>query len=144
MSRVSMLAWWSRVDKWPNARGARGRATLTDHQGFSVRQAQAVLVCCYTSMAAAGAVLPAGVSILSKNHPVNCADSSEQPRDGLTLEQAIAWCRSMPDCAGMWFYDNGRTCPKAHWDPSPANFSRSIAAGTFYQVRFSFPRDSPQ
>ena len=81
---------------------------------------------------------------MSKNHPVDCANSAAPARNGLTLAQAIAWCQSMPDCAGMWFYDNGRTCPKAHWDPSPSNFSKVIAGGSFYQVRCSFPSISVQ
>ena len=79
--------------------------------------------------------LPAGVSVLSTKHPQDEAPSAAKPRDKLTLQQAIAWCQSMPDCAGMWYYDNGRTCPKAHWDPSPANFSKVMTGGKFYQVR---------
>ncbi len=90
-------------------------------------------------MAVAAPALPAGVQLLSTNHPVDEVGSVAQPRNGLTLEQAIAWCRSIPDCAGMWYYDNGRTCPKAHWDPSPANFSKVIPGGKFYQVRSSHP-----
>ncbi len=78
--------------------------------------------------------LPAGVSVLSTNHPVDDAPAAAPPRNGLTLAQAIEWCQSMADCSGMWYYDNGRTCPKAHWDPSPANFSRVIPGGKFYQV----------
>ena len=82
----------------------------------------------------AAPALPAGVQLLSTNCPNDFVDSSVKPRDGLTLEQAVEWCRSLPDCAGMWYYDNGRTCPKAHWDPSPASFSKVIPGGKFYQV----------
>ena len=85
--------------------------------------------------AAAAPALPAGVQILSKAHPEVVANSAAPPRDGLTLQQAVAWCQSIPDCAGMWYYDNGRTCPKAHWDPNPKNFSNPIPGGTFYQVK---------
>eukprot|EP01043_Picozoa_sp_COSAG02_P046577 COSAG02_NODE_4371_length_5442_cov_3.279057_4_plen_856_part_00 len=76
--------------------------------------------------------LPHGVQLLSKNHPTECTDCAP-PRDGLTLEQAIAWCQTLPDCHGMWFYDTGRCCPKGTW--AMESLTREIPGGSFYQIR---------
>eukprot|EP01044_Picomonas_judraskeda_P015986 COSAG03_NODE_2773_length_2459_cov_12.603390_1_plen_58_part_10 len=48
------------------------------------------------------------------------------------MSQAIAWCQSLPDCHGMWFYDSGRCCPKATWSGS---LTKEVPGGSFYQIR---------
>ena len=73
-----------------------------------------------------------GVELLSKNHPTVAVNSAVEPRNGLSLQEAVAWCRSLPDCEGMWYYDNGRCCPKASWDDD--TFTKVIAGGAFYRV----------
>ena len=84
----------------------------------------------FTPPAAAAAEL--GYELLSKDHPEVSVACAAQPRNGLSLQAAIAWCRSLPDCTGMWLYDNGRCCPKASWDAG--TFTRAIPGGAFYRV----------
>ncbi len=73
-----------------------------------------------------------GVEVLSKNHPTVVVECAAEPRNGLSLQEAVAWCRSLPDCNGMWYYDNGRCCPKASWDAG--TFTKQIPGGAFYRV----------
>ena len=83
------------------------------------------------------------VKLLSKNHPSECANCAAEPRNGLTLQQAISWCESLPDCHGMWFYDNGRCCPKASW--TEGSFTMELPGGNFYQIRLLEPQsEEPQ
>eukprot|EP01044_Picomonas_judraskeda_P008610 COSAG03_NODE_994_length_5077_cov_314.189835_3_plen_409_part_00 len=73
-----------------------------------------------------------GVEFLSKNHPTVVVSCAAEPRNGLSLEEAVAWCRSLPDCTGMWYYENGRCCPKVSWDEG--TFTKVIPGGAFYRV----------
>ena len=90
----------------------------------------------HTVQTPAIAVAP-GVEFLSKNHPTVAVNSAVEPRNGLSLQEAVAWCRSLPDCKGMWYYDNGRCCPKASWDDD--TFTKVIAGGAFYRLEMWSP-----
>ena len=79
-----------------------------------------------------------GIEKLSTKHPAVYKDCAAKPRDGLSLQQAVSWCRSLPDCRGMWYYDNGRCCPKASWGAD--TFTKEIAGGAFYRVGPAAPR----
>ena len=94
---------------------------------------------------AGGGGLPQGADLLSKNHPtVSAGVSGVSARDGLNLQEAIAWCTSIPNCTGMWYYDNGRTCPKASFAPNSFTKVMSGAnSGGFYQIKRGRPHSAP-
>jgi thiol-disulfide isomerase/thioredoxin len=116
----------------------RGPAALAALQ----RVARVERVANNTAQPVAPASAPAedapGVEMLSKKHPTVEVSCAAAPRNGLSLQEAVAWCRSLPDCKGMWYYDNGRCCPKASWDAG--TFTKEIPGGAFYRVGPAAPQ----
>ena len=116
----------------------RGPAALAALQ----RVARVERVANNTAQPVAPASAPAedapGVEMLSKKHPTVEVSCAAAPRNSLSLQEAVAWCRSLPDCKGMWYYDNGRCCPKASWDAG--TFTKEIPGGAFYRVGPAAPQ----
>lgn len=66
---------------------------------------------------------------LSNNHADGDTSAGDCVNGKATLADCEAYCGSLSTCAGFWYYDNGRCCPKASWGNT---FNRVIAGGAFY------------
>lgn len=84
-------------------------------------------------------VVPGYSLLLERGHPTETisyvpAGMSTGCQNGLSIDQAAAWCQSFIGCNGFWWTFFGRTCLKASWSDS-STFGHPYDTGNFYSVQ---------
>lgn len=75
-----------------------------------------------------------GFEMLGREKPSEHDPRCKPYREGLSFKAAVAWCRSLPDCTGMWFGFDGVCIPYKHWKASTLVHEPEDGPGALYRI----------